>query len=447
MPDEENDKIIKDAADHYHPAYDEKAWEKMELLLNLHLPQKKKKRKIIFFILPLLLAGGLIFYIAAENGKNSSLPAKKITTATNKTEKSIPVPATSDLPGASITGLSAGERELYQQPPRRKKNVLQMLSTNARKNITSIGKANFIYPVEKNTQENSFNNDHVTSPDKTIINQGDARDHSKSNSAVEIPSASSVVTSTIQNDIIKQKENKQDTLLHTQVVKEPENIAKAEKKQSITTKKETKSSKNNFAKNFGISISAGPDISGVQLDNPGRIATNLGLGFSYVISPAFTLRAGFYADKKIYSVGPDDYKATNGTGNYDYLENIDANCFVYSIPINVNYNFKKIKNHNWFLSTGLSSYLMKRETYKYYYKYPSGQTNTKNLTIHNQNQNFLSMLNLSGGYQYYFNNRISVMGEPYLNLPLSGVGAGNVRLKSGGILFTVTVNPFLKKDK
>lgn len=447
MPDEENDKIIKEAADHYHPAYDEKAWEKMEQLLNLNLPQKKKKRKIIFFIFPLLLAGGLIFYIAAENGKNSSLPAKKITNSTNKTEKSIPVPATSHLPGAIITGLSAGERESYQQPPGKKKNVLKMLTTNARKNITSIGKANIIYPVEKNTQENSFNNNHVSSPDETIINQGDTRDPSKSNSVVERPSASSVVTSSNQKNILNQKEIKQDTQLPIQVVNEPGNIAKAEKNQSITTKKETKRSKNNFAKNFGISLSAGPDISGAQLDNPGRIAINLGLGLSYVIAPAFTLRAGFYADKKIYSVVPDDYKATNGTGNYEYLQNIDANCLVYSIPINVNYNFKKIKNHNWFLSTGLSSYLMKRETYKYYYKYPSGQTNTKNWTIHNQNQNFLSMLNLSGGYQYYFNNRISVMGEPYLNLPLSGVGAGKVRLKSGGILLTVTVNAFLKKGK
>jgi hypothetical protein len=89
---------------------------------------------------------------------------------------------------------------------------------------------------------------------------------------------------------------------------------------------------------------------------------------------------------------------------------------------------------------------MKRETYEYYYKYPSGQTYTKDWTIHNENQNFLSVLNLAGGYQYTFNNRISIIAEPYVNLPLSGVGAGKVNLKSGGILFSFTVKPFLKKD-
>jgi len=444
MPDKENDKIIKDAADHYHPAYDEKAWEKMEQLLNLHLPQKKKRRKIIFFLLPLLLAGGLIFYIVAENGKESFPPAKKITISTDKAEKSISAPASSDLPGAIIRGVSSDKQKSYRQSTERKKNILQKLPTNTGKNITVVTNTNSNYRLENNSIENNSDNKKVITADKKVLNQGDA-DH-KNNSAFELPSTSTVVPSSSQKDLVNQQENKQDTLLHIPVVNEPENIVNSEKAQSTFTKKETKTSKNSFAKNFGISISVGPDISGAKLSNPGKVAINFGLGFSYVISPSFSLRTGFYAAKKIYSVGPDDYKATAGTGNYNYLENIDANCIVYSIPLNINYNFKKVKNHNWFISTGLSSYLMKRETYEYYYKYPSGQTYTKDWTIHNENQNFLSVLNLSGGYQYTFNNRISIIAEPYVNLPLSGVGAGKVNLKSGGILFSFTVKPFLKKD-
>ncbi len=433
MPDEENDKIIRDAADHYHPAYDEKAWENMEQLLDLHLPQKKKKRKIIFFLLPLLLAGGLIFYIAAENGKKSSPPAKEITTSTSKTEKSIPAPASFDLSGAKIADSSSGKQKSYQQPPVRKENASEMLRTNTGKNISNVTQTNSIYPIKKHSAGGGI----VPLPDETKMNQGKAgNDHDKNNS----------VSSSDQKNIVNQ-ENKQGTLSQMAVVKETENITKNDIKKTTATKKEIKKSKNNFAENFGISISAGPDISGVQLDNPGRVAINFGLGVSYAISPSFTLRTGFYAAQKIYSVGPEDYIATSRIPNYDYLENIDANCFVYSIPVNINYNFKKVKNHSWFLSTGLSSYLMKRETYEYYYKYPSGQTYTKDWTIHNQNKNFLSVLNLSGGYQYFFNNRISVMAEPYVNLPLSGVGAGKVKLKSTGILFTLTVKPFLKRDK
>ena len=47
MQSEEFDKKIKEAADHHHPAYDEKAWMKMEKLLDTHLPQKKDDRRRI----------------------------------------------------------------------------------------------------------------------------------------------------------------------------------------------------------------------------------------------------------------------------------------------------------------------------------------------------------------------------------------------------------------
>ena len=41
MWDDEIHKKIKDAADQYHPAYDDNAWSKMEQLLDEHLPIKK----------------------------------------------------------------------------------------------------------------------------------------------------------------------------------------------------------------------------------------------------------------------------------------------------------------------------------------------------------------------------------------------------------------------
>jgi hypothetical protein len=103
-----------------------------------------------------------------------------------------------------------------------------------------------------------------------------------------------------------------------------------------------------------------------------------------------------------------------------------------------------VKNHRWFASTGLSSYLMKKESYVYYYKYPSGNTNEKSLSISNKNKHYFSVLDLSAGYQYMVNKRLSLMAEPYLRVALSGIGAGKIKLNSGGILFTVILKPFKK---
>ena len=39
MQFEKFDKKIREAADHHHPAYDDNAWDKMEKLLNKHMPE------------------------------------------------------------------------------------------------------------------------------------------------------------------------------------------------------------------------------------------------------------------------------------------------------------------------------------------------------------------------------------------------------------------------
>ncbi|HVZ96458.1 MAG TPA: hypothetical protein VG847_06260, partial [Chitinophagaceae bacterium] len=196
-----------------------------------------------------------------------------------------------------------------------------------------------------------------------------------------------------------------------------------------------------FNGKFAVNISAGPDVSGVSMSRIGRIDLNYGIGFSYALSKRFSLRAGFYVSDKIYSADTTEYKIPYGN-NADYLSGIYANCIVYDIPLTVSYTFPKVGNHDWLVSAGLSSYLMKKETYDYLYKYPSGYTDEKKWAIYNQNHHYLSVLDISAGYEYIFSKRTSLIAEPYVQLPLSGVGAGKVKLNSGGILFTVRIKPF-----
>jgi len=54
------------------------------------------------------------------------------------------------------------------------------------------------------------------------------------------------------------------------------------------------------------------------------------------------------------------------------------------------------------------------------------------------------VLNLSGGYTRQLNSTFSVSAEPYVEIPLTGIGKGKVHLNSGGILFTIGIKPFKK---
>jgi len=75
MWDEEINKKIKEAADQYHPAYDEEAWGKMEKLLDKHLPQKKDWRRIIYFFPLFIIVAVVLFFMIS---RKESTPSSKI---------------------------------------------------------------------------------------------------------------------------------------------------------------------------------------------------------------------------------------------------------------------------------------------------------------------------------------------------------------------------------
>ena len=195
---------------------------------------------------------------------------------------------------------------------------------------------------------------------------------------------------------------------------------------------------------LSINISFGPDVSAVGTD-PGKWRMQYGLGIGYAISKHFGVRAGFYVARKIYSADSNSYHTPFNVINYYYrLDKVNANCLVYEIPVTIMYNFSTSKNHNWFVSTGASTYLMKKEEYDYTYKSSSGQLQKNSYSYKSKNSNIFSVLNFSAGYQYNFNNRFSIITEPYLKIPTTGIGFGKVNLNSAGIMFTIGYKPFNK---
>jgi len=434
MWDDEINKKIKDAADQYHPAYDENAWDKMKLLLDQHLPvENKRKRK--YFLIPLiaLLLGGSFFIIYYMQTNFAAKNSQKTETKNNVSATKLPQqksPATVVLsssttakPKTTLNSVSPLTTKNFNNQLKNSNNKISVNKQGKTNTIVTQGAVEKVTDVQNNTAENS----------KTNQQQDIAKENTVSETVTTIVNNPNP---DIKEEIAKAKKDSANT----------KEVAKTkDAKESDAKKKSTKTSKS-FRNNFAIDFSAGPDVSIVGLNNTGRIAINYGVGFSYALSGRFTLRTGFYISDKIYSANKDEYHVPSaGSANIAYLYNINANCKVYEIPVTVSYNFGKVKNHQWFASAGLSSYLMKKESYNYYYKYPNGYEDSKLWSISNQNQHYFSVLDLSAGYEYSFSKRASLLAEPYLKMPLSGIGAGKVKLNSGGILFTFTLKPFYKK--
>nr|MBA2248642.1 outer membrane beta-barrel protein [Chitinophagaceae bacterium] len=387
MWDEEDmNKEIREAADHYQPVHNDAAWAKMEAMLDEHLPQKKRHRKIFYFLpLMVLLCGGILYFV--YNNKISPILQVPKTVSDKNKDQNNSTPPVENIPVANAPGkqASADVNLLTTSTTTKELKPAVANKTNASEQHTTSGK--------------EINNDHSKSqkdiPGVSLVNT----------IAEKKPAAISPgINATISNDPVKttpilQQQPAKEIIASTTTEK---NTTVAKSNDAKTIAKEDHKRNKKFISNFGINLGVGPEVSWVQSNSAGKVTANYGAGIQYAISQKFTLRTGLYISKKIYSVGADDYHATPGTpGNYYFLQTVNANCKVYEVPVLVNYNFGKAGKHNWFASAGLSSYFMKKESYEYFYKTPYGVTDKKSWTITNQNKHYFSVLDLSAGYEYH----------------------------------------------
>ena len=564
MQDEEIDIRIKEAADQHHPSYDDKAWEKMRLLLDKHLPQEKERRKWIYFLLLFLLLGGATTLVILKPWRNNSVIVAESNNSNVKKEgndlqqsqqKDGPTNTTTVTPVngnnaadiSSTTATTPQQTELSTQKiashdittvtPLKVNNTLnktvgpaitpKKINTSRQKTAPTLIADNnknampvnttIVAPVKekntinkpvslaiKNKKTNSLpvsatplvnsNKKHKPANDKVIASSLNSKNNSTAkikaadrktilqsrgrfatkiqspgtendNSETTLAAQKNKKTTDKTEDIVSTTPNSDNTnelssktVATVPVTSTDNTIAATAKTDSAKDKKtvavekindtaltarskDKKKPKKGFGNNFGITLSGGADLSYVSLGNPGKATFIYGAGLSYTFAKRFTVRSGFYIDHKIYSATPAEY---NGT-TYPNLNKISGDCKVYEIPLSLSYNFWQRKNHNWFGSAGISSFLMKKEDYNYEYKTPTGYYYYYSSTVNNKNKHYFSVLTLSAGYQYNLNNRFSLMAEPYVKLPLTGVGAGKIKLNSMGVLLTLTIKPFAKR--
>ncbi|MDJ1493572.1 hypothetical protein QNI19_11560 [Cytophagaceae bacterium DM2B3-1] len=202
---------------------------------------------------------------------------------------------------------------------------------------------------------------------------------------------------------------------------------------------------------LGIRFVVAPDLTTVGFRNFMQPGTSAGILLEYNITNRLLITAGGIYSKKIYVAGKDDYNPPDDYLDYMekqgfYLNSISADCRIIDIPLNLRYNViqNKTTGSNWFVSAGASSYLMKREDYDYHFDKHGYGKDTK-WGISNSNNHFFAVGNLSIGYERRMGDYFSWQVEPYLKIPLGGVGYGKVKLISSGAFFSIKYH--LSKQK
>ncbi|WP_188315838.1 outer membrane beta-barrel protein [Chitinophaga agrisoli] len=194
-------------------------------------------------------------------------------------------------------------------------------------------------------------------------------------------------------------------------------------------------------KGFSIGVMVGPVLNIAPSMQYGRIGVDAGLLLSYHLNNRWSFTTGAVYSIKPYGGTRSDYGVTKKwSPPMSYVKNIDANCDVLDIPLNINYAVVNSPKYTLGITAGLSSYLMLKEKYEYKYDYWESDR-----YINNENRHYFSILNLAFTYQFPLNSHMSLGLQPYAKIPLKAVGFGEVRLYSTGVAVQLNFNQTKRK--
>lgn len=190
---------------------------------------------------------------------------------------------------------------------------------------------------------------------------------------------------------------------------------------------------------WALSLTLSPDVNSVKGIDNGDLGMSMGMGLSFKPGETLSIGTGFYYSQKLYSADKASYKVTEkpfATWT-SYSKQIDADCRVLDIPLNLSLRVSSKTENKVYASAGLSSYFMLSEKYDFIYNSPSPAfpTGRREYTVHNQNKHILSVVNLGVALEKPISKQVSLVIQPYAKIPLTGIGQGETDLKSFGMGF------------
>ena len=191
-----------------------------------------------------------------------------------------------------------------------------------------------------------------------------------------------------------------------------------------------------------IGLTGGPSLSAVRASGA-RVGGDVGITLDYRFLRRLRARLGVIRSVKRYGAEGSDYSLPPGTVlTRGPIMGVDANCRITEIPIDLRYDILVQPAFSVFVSAGVTSLLMRNERYGYWYDDPNRGLYSITRSVEKGSSHTLSVVNVSAGVERVVNGRWSVQAEPFLRLPLGGVGRGQMRLQSAGVAFSVKYGLF-----
>lgn len=199
---------------------------------------------------------------------------------------------------------------------------------------------------------------------------------------------------------------------------------------------------NNRKGGFYIGFNLSEESASVGADDFGNFGTKAGVNLEYRFPRHFSVGAAVYYTRKDYSAGPGEYTPSYGFWTRGIApEQTVGYCTMVEIPVYAGYYFQSTRKNSFYLEGGLINFIMLEEHYRFFYENPAPDL-IRYWGSEDAYHTWMGILQFSPGYQFRLGGRFAIQGGPFIQIPIAGVGHGDLNLYSLGLNLRFALRPF-----
>lgn len=184
-----------------------------------------------------------------------------------------------------------------------------------------------------------------------------------------------------------------------------------------------------------LGVVAGPLFDEVKNQGLKKAGFSAGIIAGFQFRNHLSVETGlFYAKKPYYSTGKYfsmDKISSNMPAGMEMLS-LEGNNDILEIPLKIKYDLLGREKSNLFISAGITSYINTHEKNNYLVLI-NGTQQTMISSYKNKSRSVAATLDFSAGYEHKIGKLNRIRFEPYLQIPLKGMGVGSMPMMSSGL--------------
>jgi hypothetical protein len=196
----------------------------------------------------------------------------------------------------------------------------------------------------------------------------------------------------------------------------------------------------NKTHSFYHGVSAGAGVTRIMKQEVNKAGFEIGVIGGYRLNDRFSLETGLsFANKYYQTAGEHFSMKTVGSSMPAGMKimEVESNTQLLQIPLHIRYAILSKTRHRVIAAAGVSTYILMKESNSYHMMM-NGAGSMMYSTYKNRPVYIAGSFDLLIGYEKTIGARTDLRIEPYLQLPLKGVGVGELQLKTAGLRLVLT---------